>query len=203
MQNAFNMTHPIIPQRNQYVTVEYFQSSMKPFIKITSMSEEVEGNDDIYQTVLQNEDDNPSQIEIIDKKDKIIVLFDEHDERCPIADPKASSSDEWFVEYIPYSTSEEQRIVSHLSKSMEERTTLANMYINLVNNGSLSVSIEKINRFYIDAVRYEVIVVDADKSTVAGYNLMNERISAAVSELKTEIDAMFNALRQELGLTTQ
>ena len=197
------MTHPIIPQRNQYVTVEYFKSSMKPFIKIKSMSEAVEGKEDTYQTLLQNEDDNPSQIEIIDKKDRIIVLFDEHDERCPIADPKASSADTWFVEYIPYSTSEEQRIVSHLSKSMEERRRIANMYIDLVNIGAMHVSIEKINRFYIDAVRYEVIVVDGDKSTVAGYNLMNERISAAVSELKTEIDAMFNALRQELGLTTE
>ena len=202
------MTHPIIPQRNQFVSLEYFKSSMKPFIKITSMSEVVEGKEDTYQTLLQNEDDNPSQIEIIDKKDRIIVLFDEHDERCPIADPKASAG-KWFVEQIPYSVSEEQRIVSHLSKSMEERIRIANMYINLVNNGQMHASIEKINRFYIDAVRYEVIVVDGDKSTVAGYNLMNERISTAVSKLannhytKTEIDEMFNALRQELGLATQ
>ena len=34
MENAFNMTHPVIPQSNQFITQEYLESVLKGYISV-------------------------------------------------------------------------------------------------------------------------------------------------------------------------
>ena len=89
MQNAFNMTHPIIPQSNQFVSLEYLESVLKDYVSIVK--------EDISYSITSRLSDNKIYI-TLDKTPfagmRIIANGREH----------ASANDPWAIINITFNT---------------------------------------------------------------------------------------------------
>ena len=213
MQNAFNMTHPVIPQRDQFVTLEYLDSVLKGYISVVK--------EDISYSIASRLSNNKIYI-TLDKTPftgmKIVANGREH----------TSTNDPWAIINITFNTTT-SIIYSTPKKPYGGKATCIYDSENLTVEIGCLYGFDGLGECYIDNAdeandRDYIVLSDGEKS----YNVYEKNIIDTITKASTEhisfvenedsespiigtsqkqvefytkeqVDALINALREEFN----
>ena len=210
MENAFNMTHPVIPQSNQFITQEYLESVLKGYISVVK--------EDISYSITSRLSNNKIYI-TLDKTPfagmRIIVNGREH----------AAADDQWAIINITFNTTS-SIVYSTPKKPYGGKATCTYDSDNLTVEVVCLYGFDGLGECYIDNAdeandRDYIVLSDGEKS----YHVYEKSIIDTITKeaddhisfvendsenniignsqkqvefyTKEQVDALINALREE------